>query len=288
MDINKIIVGNCLELVDTLSDKSIDTIVTSPPYFKQRKYNGEISVEIGQEPTAEEYINKIQTLFKKLFEKVKDNGTLWLNLGDKYVDGELLGLPWRIALALKEIGWHLRSDIIWHKPNAMPQSTKSRPSTDHEYIFLFSKNKKYFYDADAIREPHKTFSKDSKMKGGRNHFGKDNSTPAAGKFSGYQGLHKGDWSKTFNPLGRNKRTVWSVSLSKYRGAHFAVFPEDLIKPCILAGCPDGGVVLDPFMGSGTVAVVSIKHNRNFIGIEQNAEYANLAEKRISDSQITLL
>lgn len=285
---NEILIGNCVEMIDTLADQSIDTVVTSPPYFKQRKYDGTVATEIGQEPTPEEYIDKLKTLFKKLINKVKDDGTLWLNLGDKYVDGELLGLPWRVALALKEVGWHLRSDIIWHKPNAMPQSTKSRPSTDHEYIFLFSKNKKYFYDADAIREPHKTFSSDSKMKGGRNHFGKNNGTPASGKFSGYQGLHKGDWSKTFNPLGRNKRSVWSVSLSKYRGAHFAVFPENLITPCILAGCPVGGIVLDPFMGSGTVAVVSLKHNRNFVGIEQNEEYVALANTRIEEIQVDLL
>ena len=288
MKFNQIIVGDCFDLIETLPNLSIDTIVTSPPYFQQRKYDGTNEIEIGQEKTAEEYVTKLQTLFQKLHEKVKNEGTVWLNLGDKYKDGEMLGLPWRVALALKDVGWQLRSDIIWHKPNAMPQSTKSRPTTDHEYIFLFSKQKKYFYDADAIREPHKTFSKDSKMKGGRNHFGKSKGTPEGGKYSGYQGLHSGDWSKTFNPLGRNKRTVWSVPLSKYRGAHFAVFPVDLIKPCILAGCPEGGIVLDPFMGSGTVAIVSLQTNRQFIGFEQNATYAKMAENRIKDEMAKLL
>lgn len=288
MKLNGTMFGDCLKLSQTLANNSINTIVTSPPYFQQRNYEGSSQVEIGREKTAQEYVEKLQNLFSILLKKITDDGTLWLNLGDKYVGGELQGMPWKVALALKDIGWHLRSDIIWHKPNAMPQSTKSRPSTDHEYIFLFSKNKRYYYDADSIREPHKTFSPDSKMKGGRNHFGNENGTPARGKYAGYQGLHSGDWSKTFNPLGRNKRTVWSVPLSKFRGTHFAVFPEELIRPCILAGCPEGGIVLDPFAGSGTVGLVSLKNKRNFIGFEQNPEYAKLSEDRLKKLQIGLL
>ncbi|MEM7783728.1 MAG: site-specific DNA-methyltransferase, partial [Planctomycetota bacterium] len=179
-------------------------------------------------------------------------------------------------------GWNLRSDIIWHKPNAMPQATKSRPTTDHEYIFLFSKSDSYFYDADAIREPHVTFSENSKMKGGRKHFGKRNGTPESGKNAGNSNLHDGRWDQAFNPKGRNKRTVWSVPLGKFRKAHFAVFPPNLIRPCILAGCPKGGLVMDPFFGAGTVGLVAIETGRNYFGIELNPDYVEIARERLSE------
>jgi site-specific DNA-methyltransferase (adenine-specific) len=201
-------------------------------------------------------------------------------LGDKYQDGELLGLPWRIALALKDMGWILRSDIIWHKPNAMPSSVRNRPTTDHEYVFLFSRSKSYYYDVDQIREPHVTFSDKSRMKGGRNHFGKPNGTPEQGKNSGNANLHDGRWDQAFHPKGRNRRTVWEIPLSKYRDAHFAVFPEKLVEICVLAGCPEGGVVLDPFVGSGTTALVAQKLGRDYVGIDSNPEYCQMAQRRL--------
>ena len=202
-------------------------------------------------------------------------------LGDKYKNGELMGMPWRFAIAMQDAGWHLRSDIIWHKPNAMPSSVKTRPTTDHEYIFFFSAEKEYFYDADAIREPHVTFSAESKMKGGRNHFGKRGGTPEKGKNSGSSNLHDARWDQAFHPKGRNKRTVWSISLSKCREAHFAVFPEKLVENCVKAGSPEGGVVLDPFSGTGTTARVAKKLGRSFIAIDCSKKYCQIAEKMLA-------
>ena len=213
---------------------------------------------------------------------------MWLNLGDSYREGRLLGIPWRIALALQADGWWLRSDVIWHKPNAMPSSAKSRPTTDHEYLFLLSKNRSYFYDADAIREPHVTFSETSRMKGGRGHFGKRGGTPELGKNSGNSNLHDARWDQAFHPKGRNKRTVWSVPVGKFREAHFAVFPEALIEPCIKASSPLNGVVLDPFMGSGTTAVVASRLGRHFVGFELVPEYAELAGRRLQSETTPLL
>ena len=200
-----------------------------------------------------------------------------------------MGMPWRVALALQDEGWILRNDIIWHKPNAMPHSAKNRLTTDHEYIFFFTKKAKdYYYDQDAIREEHKTFSEDSKMKGGRNHFGKNGGTPEKGKNSGNSNLHDGRWDQAFHPNGRNKRTVWNIPLSKFRGAHFAVFPERLIEPCILAGCPKNGIVLDPFFGAGTTGFVATQQGRKYVGLELNPEYAEIAEKRLQTVQTELL
>ena len=288
MKINHTHTGDCLELSKKLENSSIQSIITSPPYFQQRDYAGSKLKEVGQEEKTEDYVLRLTELFETLHSKIKDDGTLWLNLGDKYIKGNLAGMPWQVALALKETGWKLRSDIIWHKPNAMPSSVKTRPTTDHEYLFLFSKKDKYYYDSDSIREPHKTFSEDSKMKGGRNHFGKKDATPESGKYSGYQGLHSGDWTKTYNPLGRNKRTVWSVPISRSKETHFAVFPEDLVLPCVLAGCPPGGVILDPFMGSGTVGRVALKNNRDYIGFELNPKYSKLSNKLTKSIQKELI
>jgi len=162
----------------------------------------------------------------------------------------------------------------------MPSSVKTRPTTDHEYLFMFSKSKSYHYDADAIREPHVTFSENTKMRGGRNHLGKRGGTPEEGKNKGNSNLHTGRWDQAFHPLGRNKRTVWSVPLGKFREAHFAVFPEKLIEPCILAGVPNGGIVLDPFFGSGTTGLVALNHGRRFIGIELNPDYCKMAQRRL--------
>jgi len=275
---NCILNGEALETLRRMPNAIVQTVVTSPPYYGQRDYCAEN--QVGIEPTPEEYLNRLVNIFDEVKRVLREDGTLWLNIGDKYVDGNLAGLPWRLALALKERGWILRSDIIWYKPNAMPSSVQNRPTTDHEYVFMFSKNSKYYYDADAIREPHVTFSEKSKMKGGRNHLGKQGGTPEQGKNSGNSNLHLGRWDQAFHPKGRNKRTVWEVPLSKFREAHFAVFPEKLIEPCILAGCPEGSIVLDPFFGAGTTGVVSLAKGRKFIGIELNRDYCEIAINRI--------
>ncbi|OBQ27494.1 MAG: DNA methylase [Aphanizomenon flos-aquae MDT14a] len=266
------------EALKKLPNNIVQTIITSPPYYDQRDYHTD--EQIGNEESPEQYINRLIEVFDQAKRVLKEDGTLWLNLGDKYIDGNLAGLPWKLALSLKERGWILRSDIIWYKPNAMPSSVKNRPTTDHEYIFLFAKSSKYYYDADSIREPHVTFSEKSKMKGGRNHLGKAGGTPELGKNGGNSNLHKGRWDQAFHPKGRNKRTVWEVPLSKFRDAHFAVFPEQLIEPCILAGSPEGGIILDPFFGAGTVGLVSINKGRKFIGIDINHQYCEIAAKRI--------
>ena len=274
---NKILRGDSLASLKTLPKNCVDCIVTSPPYYGQRDYG--MKGQIGNETKQEEYIENLVNIFIECKRVLKDTGSLWLNLGDKYNKGNLMGMPWRVALALQDEGWILRNDIIWHKPNAMPHSTKNRLTTDHEYIFFFTKNSNdYYYDQDAIREEHKTFSEDSKMKGGRNHFGKNGGTPEKGKNSGNSNLHDGRWDQAFHPNGRNKRTVWNVPLSKFRGAHFAVFPERLIEPCILAGCPKNGLVLDPFFGAGTTGYVATQQGRQYVGLELNPEYADIAER----------
>lgn len=263
-----------------LPDESIQLTVTSPPYFRLRNYSGGAG-EIGREATVDEYISSLVSVFRILKGKTKQDGLLFLNLGDSYVDGQLAGIPWRVALALQEVGWVLRSDIIWHKPNAMPSSIKNRPTVDHEYVFMFSKAKQYKYNQDAIREPHVTFSENSKMRGGRAHLGKRGGTPEKGKNAGNSNLHDGRWDQAFHPKGRNKRTVWSIPLGKFRGAHFAVFPEKLVETCVLAGSDPGDLVCDPFAGSGTTGVVSLKLGRQFVGIEINSEYTKMASDRLS-------
>lgn len=278
--INRIIHGDALDRLKGFPHGLVDAIVTSPPYFRQRDYRGE--AQIGLEKTPDEYVQRLVQVFVECLRVLKDTGSLWLVIGDKYVKGEQLGMPWRVALALKEQGWILRSDIIWHKPNAMPSATKTRPTTDHEYVFFFAKSKNYYYDADAIREPHVTFTEKSRMRGGRNHFFKRDGTPEKGKNEGNSNLHNARWDQAFHPKGRNKRTVWSIPLSKFRDAHFAVFPESLVETCILAGSPEGGVVLDPFIGSGTTALVAKRLGRKYIGIDCAEEYCKMARRRLRE------
>ena len=277
--------GDARKILSKLPDSIIQSTITSPPYFGHRKYTECGKYEIGIEKSLDDYINNLVDVFSVLYEKTKDDGTLWLNLGDTYRDNTLLGVPWRVALALTSAGWILRSDIIWHKPNAMPSSVKTRPTVDHEYIFFFAKNKDYLYNADAIREPHVTFSENSKMKGGRNHLGKRGGTPELGKNKGNTNLHTGRWDQAFHPLGRNKRTVWNIPLGKFRGAHFAVFPEQLVETCMLAASNENNLICDPFSGSGTTGVVAKKLGRYFYGVEVSKEYARLANDRI-DSIVT--
>lgn len=283
LGINAIHSGQILEVMPRMPSESVHCIITSPPYYSQRDYC--VPGQIGNEKSPAEYVQRLQEAFFQCRRVLKENGTLWLNLGDKYQNGELLGLPWRVALALKDDGWMLRSDIIWRKPNAMPSSVKNRPTTDHEYIFLFAKSQNYYYDVDAIREPHVTFTPESLMKGGRNHFGKRNGTPENGKNDGNSNLHDARWDQAFHPKGRNRRTVWDIPLAKFRGTHFAVFPEKLVELCLLAGCPENGIVLDPFIGSGTTAVVAQRLGRKYIGIDINPEYCKLARSRLEQAAL---
>lgn len=275
---NLIVTGDAKGVLERMPAELAHTIVTSPPYFGQRDYG--ITAQIGMEGCPAEYVANLVAIFRAARSTLRSDGTLWLNLGDKFIGGRLLGMPWRVALALVDDGWTLRSDIIWHKPNAMPSSVSSRPTVDHEYMFMFSKGPAYHYDADAIREPHVTFSDKSRMAGGRKHLGKRGGTPEAGKNGGSSNLHNGRWDQAFHPLGRNRRTVWQVPLSKFRDAHFAVFPEKLIEPCIMAGCPKNGLVLDPFFGSGTSGAVAMRSGRRFVGIDINPDYCAMAQARL--------
>lgn len=279
--LNQVFLGDAFRELQSFPADLVDTIVTSPPYYRQRDYSG--ANQLGLEPTPEAYIDRLVAVFRECRRVLKARGSLWLVIGDKYVDGQQLGMPWRVALALQADGWILRSDIIWHKPNAMPSAVKTRPTTDHEYVFFLTASPNYHYDADAIREPHVTFTEKSRMRGGRNHFFRPGGTPEQGKNRGNPNLHHGRWDQAFHPKGRNKRTVWSIPLSKFREAHFAVFPEPLVETCILAGCPEDGVVLDPFLGSGTTAVVAKRLGRTYIGIDCVAEYCQMARRRLRET-----
>ena len=278
---NAVHCGDAVDVLDDMPTNFVDCIVTSPPYYHQRDYKSK--KQIGQEASPAAYVERLVELFSAARNVLKPTGSLWIVIGDKYEGGRLLGMPWRLALALQDDGWWLRSDIIWQKPNAMPSSVKTRPTTDHEYVFMLSPNKDYYYNADAIREPHVTFSENSRMKGGRNHFFQRGSTPEKGKNGGDNNLHDARWDQAFHPKGRNKRTVWSISLSKCREAHFAVFPQQLVENCIRAGCPEKGTVLDPFFGAGTTGIVANKLGRKYIGIDCNKEYCEMARKRIKET-----
>jgi site-specific DNA-methyltransferase (adenine-specific) len=275
-----VLCGDALGELRRMPDALADCIITSPPYYRQREYRG--PKEIGQEDTPQEYVERLTAVFREARRVLKQSGTCWLVLGDKYDRGRLLGMPWRVALALMDDGWILRRDIIWHKPNAMPSAAKNRPTVDHEYVFLFVRSPDYYYNADAVREPHVTFGEHSRMKGGRKHFHRRGGTPEAGKNGGQINLHDGRWDQAFHPLGRNKRTVWSIPLSKFREAHFAVFPEALVETCLAAGCPEGGLVLDPFLGSGATAVAARKLGRCYVGIDCVSEYCAMARRRIEN------
>jgi site-specific DNA-methyltransferase (adenine-specific) len=247
-----------------LPDGVVDTCVTSPPYFNLRNYG--MAGQIGIEGTPSEYIARMVAVMREVRRVLKPDGTAWVNIGDSYrKDKSLAGIPWRLAFALQEDGWYLRCDVIWHKPNAMPDGAMDRPTRIHEYIFLLSKSARYYYDADSIREPHSRewwteTVKPAKIVSERN--------------------DGGDRQGDGNPLGVNKRSVWSVATQPYHGAHAAAFPPDLIRPCILAGSPADGLVLDPFMGSGTTARVALEHGRHFVGYELNPEYCNLIRDRL--------
>ena len=333
--------GEALEVLKTLPERCVQTCVTSPPYWGLRDYGTER--QLGLEDTPEEYVSRMVAIFHEVRRVLRDDGTLWLNLGDSYWANrfqngtndtqdckfnniararchaggknhtslkpkDLIGIPWRVAFALQAGGWYLRQDIIWHKPNPMPESVKDRCTKSHEYIFLLSKNKKYFYNGDAIREPYGEDQRESGLARARK-FGYD----GKGTYQDwYNHKRQGtDWvdkkctgnSLTFgqatrgksdrkpqllHPLGKNKRSVWTVPPKPYAGAHFATFPPDLIKPCILAGAPVGYTVLDPFMGSGTTATVAKQYQRRYLGIELNPDYIKLAEERLGTTQLSLV
>lgn len=286
-----ILCGDSWAVADDLPAGMAQCIVTSPPYFGHRNYAQQVieeQYEFGRETDPDVYVCRLVQLFAKLKPVLAESGTLWLNLGDTYRQNQLLGIPWRVALALQGDGWLLRSEVIWNKPNAMPSSVSNRPTISHEHLFILAKHPDYYYDADAIREPHVTFTEHSKMRGGRNHFGKPNGTPERGKNADNPNLHNGRWDQAFHPLGRNKRTVWDIPLGKFRDAHFAVFPAELVETCISAGSAKGDLVLDPFMGSGTTAIVAKENGRGYLGIELVSAYVSMAEERLKHVQLPLL
>jgi len=296
-----ILFGDCKETLSAFLPKTARMCVTSPPYYGLRDYGGE-DKQIGQENTPEEYIQNLVEVFRGVRDVLTDDGTLWVNIGDTYYnyrsDGnypkqtvsktnqdlpnfspargnkleglkskDLIGIPWMLAFALRADGWYLRQDIIWHKPNPMPESVRDRCTKAHEYIFLLSKNKKYYYDNEAIKEPAKDWGTRDRSKGKYHNEGTG--------LQPHSGLEKSYPTK-------NKRSVWSITNKPYRGSHFAVFPPDLIEPCIKAGSQEGDCILDPFMGSGTTAMVAKSLGRDYIGCELHEEYGNLIEKRIGE------
>jgi DNA modification methylase len=340
LEVDRILLGDALTVLRTLPSESVHCIISSPPYFGLRDYG--VAGQIGLEASPEEYVAQLVAVFAEARRVLRSDGTLWLNLGDSYAnDGkwggssggkharalhgtsgvgrgkrstglkpkDLMMIPARVALALQADGWWLRSDIVWSKGNPMPESVTDRPTRAHEYIFLLSQNARYYYDADAIREPVKpktltTYGCTVKPSKGNDALGKvkadnwarsvtrhaPNLRPSEqhDKQRGHGRRHAGfnaRWDAMSKgeqlALGVSKRDVWTVGTHPYPGAHFATFPPALIEPCVLAGCPPGGVVLDPFMGAGTVGVVARRHSRHYLGIELSAHYVALAEARIA-------
>jgi len=306
-----ILYGDCRKTLGAFLPNSAQMCVTSPPYYGLRDYGGEDS-QIGMEQSPEEYVDELVKTFRLVRDVLKDDGTLWLNIGDSYYnyrsDGnypkqsvsktrqdlpqstpvrgnkleglkskDLIGIPWMLAFALRADGWYLRQDIIWHKPNPMPESVKDRCTKAHEYIFLLSKSKYYHYDHEAIKEKAV-----GERWGGNTPINMDNTKDVDNQFSGLTRPRKMVYDK------RNKRSVWKVNTKPYKGAHFAVFPEELIEPCILAGSEKGDIVLDPFMGSGTTAVTAKTHGRHYIGCELHERYAELIQKRLGERSFARL
>ena len=267
--------GDVRKVLPTLKAGSVQCVVTSPPYWGLRNYN--VKDQIGLERTPEAYVEKMVAVFREVKRVLRDDGTCWLNLGDSFQDKQLVGMPWRVAFALQADGWYLRSDIIWHKPNPMPESVTDRPTKSHEYLFLLTKSARYYYDADAIREPYA--AKTLTHRGGGRAAGKPGQQDKLGKVA--SGTF-GKWNKArvVDSRGANARSVWTINSQPYAEAHFATFPEKLVEPCVKAGTKHGDIVLDPFAGSGTTGLVAGKLGREFIGIELNADYITLAQNRI--------
>ena len=309
MVVDTILFGDCRETLKEFDGKA-RTCVTSPPYYGLRDYGGE-DKQIGQEESPEEYIQNLVEVFRSVRDVLTDDGTLWVNIGDSYYnyrpgkgqalpkqsvsktkqdlpdkcakrgnklqglkEKDLIGIPWMLAFALRADGWYLRQDIIWHKPNPMPESVKDRCTKSHEYIFLLSKNRKYYYNNEAIKEPVKQDWGTRDRSKGKYHNSGTGLVPHSGLSKSYD--------------RKNKRDVWSVTNKPYKGAHFAVYPPDLIEPCIKAGSEEGDIVLDPFMGSGTTAIVSKSLNRHYIGCELHEDYGKLIQKRLSEKSFARL
>ena len=314
---DKIFTGDSLTILRSPESKSIQTCTTSPPYFGLRDYG--MKGQMGLEQTPEAYVVNMVELFREVRRVLRDDGTLWLNLGDSYSgsgkgaygDGvvrltdkskkqktssgthegifckpntglkpkDLIGIPWRVAFALRADGWYLRQDIIWSKPNPMPESVTDRCTKAHEYIFLLSKSPTYYYDHIAVKE--RAVTQEGRPSGiVRDRVFRYNSKQAA------MGRTRGG-KETLEPVTRNRRSVWTVNTKPYKGAHFATFPAALIEPCILAGAPKNGVVLDPFFGSGTTGAVAKALGRKYLGIELNPAYVKLAKERLSAVQLPL-
>ena len=304
-----ILQGDCIEQLRTMEANSVHTCVTSPPYYGLRDYGHD--GQIGLEETPEAYVAKLVEVFREVRRVLRGDGTLWLNLGDSYAGGkigrsdggekggsfngqpdheelkaihrkpptglkpkDLIGIPWRVAFALQADGWYLRQDIIWHKPNPMPESVTDRCTKAHEYIFLLSKSARYYYDVEAVKIRCEKDWGTRDRKDGKYHNEGSGLNPHKGLEKSYEYA--------------NRRSVWTVTTQPYPGAHFAAFPPDLIRPCIQAGCPPDGLVLDPFGGSGTTAQVAIQEGRNAVIIELNPKYVELAQKRISGTQMPLI
>lgn len=322
----RVIVGDNRETLKALPDKSVQTVVTSPPYFGLRDYGtkswtggdtdcthikdpsktkmfgndefnknrpsreatklpgyfyenrcelcgaSEEDDQIGLESTPKEFIEQLCLVFDEVWRVLKDEGTLWVNLGDSYFNKSLAGVPWRFAIAMNDRGWYLRQDIIWAKPNPMPESVTDRCTKAHEYIFLMSKNASYFYDHEAIKEDSIWANDPRAGQGGLEYDGKRQGQDGTGQEAFVTITDK-----------KNKRDVWNVAVKSYKEAHFATYPPELITPCILAGSKEGDTVLDPFSGSGTTGEVALQHGRNYIGLELNPDYAKLSEKRLTQA-----
>jgi DNA modification methylase len=290
-------------------DEMFDCVVTSPPYWRLRDYE-QNSRQIGQEQTPEDYVAKLTSVFREVRRTLRDDGTFWLNIGDCYAAGgqnsgstpdaltdkqrsnvgcryertlppdvykvkDLVGIPWMLAFALRKDGWYLRSDIIWSKPNPMPESVKDRPTRSHEYLFLLTKSPSYYYDHASMQEPAVSTSVKKFTDNG-----KDKQRGHGRRHEGFNGRYADRLAESGIPTTRNRRDVWSVATSPYPDAHFATFPPSLIRPCILAGCPPDGLVLDPFAGSGTTLQVALEEGRRAVGIELNTSYCVMIEERM--------
>lgn len=308
---NQIQFGDCRTIMDQwiAEGVKVQTCVTSPPYFGLRDYGHD--GQIGLEQTVDDYVAAIVGVFKRVNDLLSDDGTLWLNLGDSYYnyrggkgqslvkqtvsnnlqdlpqvcarrgnkqeglkEKDLIGIPWRVAFALQADGWYLRQDIIWNKPNPMPESVKDRCTKSHEYIFLLTKNSKYYFDNEAIKEPVKEDWGTRDRTDGKYHNEGTGLSPHSGLEKSYETA--------------NKRSVWTVTTKPFHGAHFATFPTDLIEPCILAGSRPTDIVFDPFMGSGTTAAVAQRLNRQYLGCELNTDYKKLQDARLSQPSLELL
>ena len=271
----EVIVGNSIDTLKQLPEKSVQVCVTSPPYWGLRDYCNED--QLGLEPKPDDFVENLCRIFDEVWRVLKDDGTLWVNLGDSYLPNKnLVGIPWKIAFALQKRGWYLRQDIIWNKPNPMPESITDRCTKSHEYIFLLSKEPKYYFDNQAIKEPLAESSIGRLSQDIENQVGTTRANGGAKTNGNLKAV--GDIE-----AGRNKRSVWTITTKPYREAHFATYPPDLIEPCILAGSKEGDLVLDPFSGSGTTGEVALRNGRNYIGLELNPDYARISEKRLFEA-----